>query len=59
MTDKVYEEILTLLKLPNCPNMFDIRAVFELALEHDMDLADYVFCETEAYCNFILTGQRG
>ena len=59
MTDIVFEQIMAMRKLPNCPNLFDIRAVFELALEQEMDdLADYVFCETEKFCNFILTGER-
>ena len=59
MTDTVYEQIMALRKLPNCPNMFNIRAVFELALEQQMDdLADFVFSSTEAYSTFILTGQR-
>ena len=59
MTDTVFDEIMALRKLPNCPNMFDVKAVFELALEQDMDaLADYVFSSTEAYSTFILTGQR-
>ena len=59
MTDKVYDEIMALRRLPNCPNMFDVKAVFELALEQNMDaLADYVFSLTEAYSRFILTGLR-
>jgi len=59
MTDTVYDEIMAMRKLPNCPNMFNIRAVFELALEQQMDdLADFVFSSTEAYSTFILTGQR-
>jgi len=59
MTDKVFDEIMALRKLPNCPNMFDIRAVFELALEQQMDdLADFVFKHTDRYSAFILTGER-
>jgi len=59
MTDTVYEQIMALRKFPNCPSMFDIRAVFELALEQDFnELADYIFSSTEAYSTFILTGQR-
>jgi len=59
MTDKVYEEIMALRKLPNCPNMFDIHAVFELALKQNFDdLADYIFEYTDKYSSFILSGER-
>jgi len=59
MTDTIFEQIMALRKLPNSPNLFDIRAVFELALEQNYDeLADFIFSSTEAYSTFILTGQR-
>ena len=59
MTDKIFDEIMVPRKLPNCPNMFDIRAVFALALEHDFnDLADFIFEHTDRYSAFILTGER-
>jgi hypothetical protein len=59
LSDKVFEEIMVLRKLPNCPNMFDIKAVFELAIAHDFnELADFVFSETACYSAFILTGER-
>ena len=59
MTDKVFEELMAMRRLPNCPNLFDVKAVFELALEQGMDeLADYVFSSTDRFVNFILTGQR-
>ena len=59
MTDVVYDQIMAMRKLPNCPNMFDIPAVFELALAMDYDdLADFVFMSTEKYSAFILSGQR-
>jgi len=59
MTDTVFEQIMALCKLPNCPNMFDIQAVFELALEQNFDdLADYIFSATDRYSAFILTGER-
>jgi hypothetical protein len=59
VTDEVYEEIMQLRRLPDCPNMFDIKAVFELAIANDMlTLADFLFENTYTYTNFIITGQR-
>jgi hypothetical protein len=59
MTDAAYEQIMAMRKLPNCPNMFDIPAVFELALAMNYDdLADFIFMHTERYSAFILTGER-
>jgi len=59
MTDKVFEEIQAMIKLPQCPNMFDIPAVFELALECGFDsLADYVFHSTSSYSAFTISGKR-
>jgi hypothetical protein len=59
ITDTVFEQIMELRKLPDCPNMFDVKAVFELAMKHGFyELADVVFCDTRAYSTFILTGER-
>jgi hypothetical protein len=59
ITDTVFEQIMELRKLPDCPNLFDTKAVFELAIKHDFyELADLVFCVTRAYSTFILTGER-
>ena len=59
MTDAVYEQIMAMHKLPNCPNMFNIPVVFELALAMDYDdLADFVFMSTEQYSVVILSGER-
>jgi hypothetical protein len=59
LTYEVYEEIMQLRRLPDCPNMFDVKAVFELAITNDMlTLADFVFENTYTYTNFIITGQR-
>ena len=59
LTDTVFEQIMAMRRLPNCPNLFDVKAVFELALEQEMDsLADYVFSSTDRFVNFILTGKR-
>ena len=39
-------------------NMFDAKAVFEIAIEMDSyELADFVFMNTPAYSNLILTGE--
>jgi hypothetical protein len=39
--------------------MFDVKAVFELALKLDYyELADFVFTDTHSYATFILTGNR-
>jgi hypothetical protein len=59
VTDEVYEEIMQLRRLPDCPNMFDVKAVFELAVANDLYfLADFLFENTYTYTNFIITGQR-
>jgi hypothetical protein len=59
VTDEVYEEIMQLRKLPNCPNLFSIREVFELAIANDMlTLADFIFENTYTYTNFIISGKR-
>jgi hypothetical protein len=59
LTDEVYDEIMQLRKLPQCPNMFDVKAVFELAVANDLYfLADFLFENTYTYTNFIITGQR-
>jgi hypothetical protein len=59
LTDDVYEEIMQLRKFPQCPNMFDVKAVFELAVANDLYfLADFLFENTYTYTNFIITGQR-
>jgi hypothetical protein len=39
-------------------NMFDSKAAFEVALEMDCyELADFIFMNTKAYGNLILTGE--
>ena len=39
-------------------NMFDIKAVFEIALEMEFDeLADFIYMDTKRYSNLILTGE--
>jgi hypothetical protein len=59
IADTVFEQIVELRKLPDCLNMFDVKAVFELAVKHNFyELVDLVFCDTRAYSAFILTGER-
>ena len=39
-------------------NMFDVKAVFEIALEMEFDeLADFIYMDTKRYSNLILTGE--
>ena len=57
--DTVFSQIMDIRKDPNCPNMFDCKAVFELAVRKGYnELADFIFTETAHYSNFIITGQR-
>jgi hypothetical protein len=59
ITDTVFEQIMELRKLPDCPNLFETKTVFELAIKHNFyELADLVFCDTRTYSAFILTGER-
>jgi hypothetical protein len=59
VTDEVYEEIMQLRRLPDCPNLFSMREVFELAIANDMlTLADFLFENTYTYTNFIINGKR-
>jgi len=56
--DTVIEQILAI-RDSGLTNMFDTKAVFELALEKDFyALADFVFMNTPCYSKFILTGDR-
>ena len=39
-------------------NMFDTKAAFEIAVEKGFyELADFIFMNTRAYANLILTGE--
>ena len=58
MTDKVREQILAV-RDTGATNMFDVKAVFELAMQMGFhELADFIFMDTKAYGHFILTGER-
>ena len=57
MTEQIKQQILAIRKTGIC-NMFDIRGVFELAVQMDYcELADFIFTNTKAYSHFILTGE--
>ena len=59
ISDTVFEQIMEIRKRPDCPNMFDAKAVFELAIRLDFqELADFIFTDTAAYSSFILTGEK-
>jgi len=54
----VIEQILAV-RATGRTNMFDVKAVFEIAVEMGFDeLADFIFTDTRAYSGFILTGKR-
>jgi len=58
MTDTIREQILAV-RATGKTNMFDVKAVFELAVQMDFpELADFIFMDTKAYSHFILTGER-
>jgi hypothetical protein len=60
MSDKVFEQIMAIRKMPDCPNMFDCNAVQVLANNHLMfDLVCFIADDKKAYAEFILTGKRG
>jgi hypothetical protein len=57
---KVIDQIMEIRKHPQCPNMFEVKAVFELALSLDYDaLTDFLFMDTHRYGKFILDGDAG
>lgn len=56
--DKVCNQILALRSLPDCPNMFDVRAVQRLAFDHGFyDLVNFIEIDRKAYATFILAGR--
>ncbi|MCL2798402.1 MAG: DUF5049 domain-containing protein [Firmicutes bacterium] len=58
MPDEVREQILAV-RATGKTNMFDVKAVFELAMQMDFyELADFIFMDTKAYSHFILTGEE-
>jgi hypothetical protein len=59
VSDRVFEQVLELRKLPNCPNMFDVHAVQRLAFENEFyELVDFIESDRKAYARLILTGER-
>jgi len=58
MNDIVREQILAI-RATGKTNMFDVKTVFELAVQMDFpELADFIFMDTKAYSHFILTGEK-
>jgi len=57
MNDIIKEQILAI-RATGLTNMFDAKAVFEIAVQRDYhELADFIFMDTKAYSHFILTGE--
>jgi hypothetical protein len=57
-SELIKEEARAITKLENCPNMFSINEVFELAVANDFNfLADFAFMHTKEWGAFILTGE--
>jgi hypothetical protein len=57
MNETVKEQILAVCATGET-NMFDVKAVFEIALREGYDeLADFIFMDTHTYSRFILTGE--
>ena len=58
ISDTAREQLLAMRVHPDCPNLFDAKAAFELAMRLGYyDLADFIFAETGAYSKFLLTGE--
>ncbi len=56
--DTIFTQIMDI-RDSGITNMFDAKAVFELAVAKDYyELADFIFSYTPHYSNFILTGKR-
>ena len=54
----IIEEVNKVRFHPNAPNMFDVKAAFNLAMELSCDtLCDFCFMDTHSYSSFILTGK--
>jgi len=59
MTDRIFEQIMAIRELPDCPNMFDTTVVQEIALDNEFfELALFIEQRKHDYCNFILYGKR-
>jgi len=58
MTDTIRAQILAV-RATGKTNMFDVKAVFELAVQMDFhEMADFIFMDTKAYSHFVLTGEE-
>ena len=60
MNDKIYEQIMAIRKMPNCPNMFDCNSVQQLANSHNFfELVIFIEEHKREYSEFIISGKRG
>ena len=60
VSETIFEQIIAVRRLPNCPNMFDTNAVQRLAFDNDFyELVDFIETDRKSYQTFILTGDRG
>jgi hypothetical protein len=60
ITDTIFEQIMEIRKLPNCPNMFSANEVQRLAFDLGFyELVNLLEEDRKAYSAFILTGERG
>jgi hypothetical protein len=58
MPSEVREQIIAV-RATGKSNMFDTKAVFELAMQMGFyELADFIFMNTKTYSHFILTGEE-
>jgi hypothetical protein len=60
MNDAIYEQIMAIRKMPNCPNMFDTNSVQQLANSHNFfELVIFIEENKREYSEFILSGKWG
>lgn len=59
MTDEIFNQIMAIRAMPDCPNMFDTAAVQRIAYDNDFfELTIFIEEHKREYCEFILTGKR-
>lgn len=59
MNDKVFDQIMAIRVMPNCPNMFDTAAVQRIAFDNEFyELTIFIEEHKREYCEFILHGTR-
>lgn len=59
MNDTAFQQLRDMRLRPDCPNLFDVKATFELAIRLQMiELAEFIFMDTKGYRSFILTEDK-